>query len=277
MNTSRSLWKFATLGALAISCVGIVLRTISLLCFFDADIGYYTTDAPLPIITNIVLIVSVLGSIVIGLLLLKKRKDGADLAMESPLSRIASVLSALALLAFAIFFVLDMRNAPEGGVGFPQVLGLIASLISILYFLMNLRPRNPHTQVLIGYFLIVFFVYTLAVSYFDPYIQMNAPEKVLLQMASLSAMVFLTAEFRAFFGTPRHGFYYASASVALILCGACAIPFLCASFVGILPYAWNSTHMLYRYVIFAFFLYVLSRMLIFGRIFASVSKENTLK
>ena len=262
----KSALRFPTLilmGAVCAALLAVALRTVSLLCFFDADIEYYQRDAIVPMLSGIFTALVAVAAVGIGIL---TRSKGtlfeADGKAQTLAVRITSILCALLLLCYAL---LQVRAANASGLSFSfgSILSLLSVLLSVLYFMMNLRPQDPAVQVLLGFGVILFLVLTLTTSYFDVLVPMNAPNKIFLHLSCLSLTLFLTAEFRALFGTIRKTFYWVSASLALLLSATYAIPALVACLAGAMPLSLYGGEFPTALLHMAFSLYILTRLAAF--------------
>ena len=84
--------------------------------------------------------------------------------------------------------------------------------------------KDPTLKVVLCFLAIAALVYVLAKTYFDVYVAMNSPNKILLHMACLAAMFFFAALARVYLGSLRDRSYLFFTATAAFLCGVYSIP-----------------------------------------------------
>lgn len=211
----------------ALTLVGIVLRTLNLTLFYESDIGYYTTDAALPVIMNIFLL-AVFAAIGICAIIIPKKPYMTSGTECNIAVRLSSVLSALGFIALAVCALLGYIDK---GSGLGYVL-IVSALVAAVYFLLTALGRLNNTTALISIAIIAALVYILAVSYFDVFVQMNAPNKMLTHLACLASMMFFVYEARAVTGEKKAKLYVFSLSCALFFTGIASFPAIIAYLSG---------------------------------------------
>ncbi len=137
---------------------------------------------------------------------------------------------------------------------------LVLSLVSAAYLLLNAgwgeAPQMP--VFLTGLGVLLFLLASLAFAYFDVTVQMNAPNKVLFQLACLAGMLFTTEELRIMVGAPRRGLYLFSLGSAILLLGVATVPTLIAILAGAMEApSWTPCYT----ALLGIFLYAVARML----------------
>ncbi len=252
---------FAVTAVLAV--VSIALRALNLLFFFDADPGYYVSGAILPILEFVILGISLVlllaGSIVLF------RKKSIAYGKRIPIGvRIGAGVGAI---GFASLLLADIRNnytlasmeeAAETGVEI-EWLPILFGLGAMAYFvLIALNVKNEAARLLTGFCVILRVLNILTGTYFNFYVPMNAPDKLMLQLGILCVMLFLVNELRATVATPRPVLYLFFAGIATVILGAASLPSLIAVYTEILPY---NSDVYYYFVLFGFFVYVTLRLL----------------
>ena len=243
MEKTRRKFNIYVFGSIVATLICVLLRTLCVFLFYDLDIGYYTRGAALPIIFNIFLILSValLGA---GALLLTKDK-GIDAQHNSQFVRYISIVPFCAFLFFVAnatnkFFAYSSLNA-ELDITF--YISLLCGLCGAIYFALTALDKNKAVVGLpLGFFTIVWFIVSLATSYFDSYVQMNSPDKLIFHMACLSGMLLILGEIRRYFSTPRKTLYIFSLSLASLFLLTSSVPSILVNLLG---------NGLYRYVLLA--------------------------
>ena len=269
--------KLCSLVALALAALAIILRTSCLLWFYDAEIGYYTKD----ILPEVFEVLSVVAPVLfLGVFFMIKRGDKTSDGKEDNLA--IRISSALALVAFSLFFVFSIisfvfstisTSLLTGNVILDIILEL-SVLVSIVYFAMNLfaSSANRVIQTALGFGIVIWSVCVLAITYFDIYIQLNSPEKIILHLALVSNMAFFVGEFRCFVGGVRSKIYLFSAFCSVFFSGACSIPYIVAYICGIVN---GEEYLLYNVVLFALFVYSATRLISFS--FAELKGEEEME
>lgn len=242
-------------AAIALTVLGIVLRTVCMFFFYDAELGYYTADL-LPAVFYFVCILSV-ALFATSFAFVKRdgvKYDGVTAGAATALTSVVCVVS------FAIFFIVSVMSFSiySGNVIFDLICKLSA-LLGVVYFAMNLVPNvNRGAQTLCGFGIIVWNIYVLAVSYFDITVTLNSSIKIMLHLALVSAMFFFVCEFRCFVSEMRQKAYFFSLCLALFFNGVMAVP---ALIFNIAEYGAAYEYLLYDLVYLSFFLYFASRMI----------------
>ena len=259
--------KICSLAALAVAALAIILRTACLLWFYDKEIGYYTRDI-LPAAFEVLCVLAIL--LFAGVFFLVKPSDKtSDGKEDTPAIKISSVLAMFAFSAFFVSLIIS-TSLLTGNAALDLVLKL-SSLVSIVYFAMNLFVShvNRTLQTALGFAIIIWEVCVLAITYFDIYVQLNSPEKVILHLALVSGMAFFTSEFRCFVSSVKSKIYLFSAFCSVFFSGACSVPFIIAYVSGAIN---GGTHLFYNTVMLAVFVYSATRLVSFA--FAELKCEE---
>ncbi len=86
--------------------------------------------------------------------------------------------------------------------------------------------KDPTKTVLLSVLAIAVLVFVVAKSYFNVFVPMNAPNKILLHMSAIFCMLLLTALSRMALGTPKKGFYLFTLSSSFFLTAVSSLPAL---------------------------------------------------
>ena len=257
---------------LAVACAA--LRSLSMLFFYDKEIGYYQSGAVLPIVLNIFLILSVaLPTLcyVIEALRLQPRYIDA-----SP-SRFFAALPALALCAFSVLQAMGLKAQLEEiylsteklslYAKLSPVLLLVASICGFIFFAMAMFNCSTVVipSVLTGILTVIWFVMATAEAYFDIYVQMNAPNKIVFMLGALSATLLTVNEMRRGLSKRKPAFHLLGATLTTIFTLTSAIPSLVCYLTGNMPLNYNLA--VYDIVLLCVGIYSLARLisLCFGK------------
>ena len=238
---------FTTTAVLAL--LGVALRTVCLLCFYDADPGYFV-EGFLPSLSNVLYFIAVAVGI-IGALLVPKNTLPSELHIpqRAPLA----VLLGIALAVFTIISLFFCFPARRSDIMLaPTLLGLLASTY---YFLSASRNgRYPDWLSFLGYLPVFWSIGSVAETYFDPYTTMNSPVKLALQMGFLGFMLVALAELRFRVGRSLPRYSLALLALGSYTCLVGSIPILIATGARVLE---SLQHLLYAVVLLCAGLYSL--------------------
>lgn len=232
VNSKIKMYALCTLVA---TVVAVIARVCCLIWFYDDGIGYYTNGF-LPMALNVFCVLTV-AFVASSLWVTKKIRWLSDGKEENLALEIASVACALAFAAFFVVLVTSTKFVSQTVVS--DLLIKISSLMAIVYFAMNLFGSNAKrsAQVLLGFGLIIWCICVLAVTYFDVYVQLNSPDKIMLHLALMGAMAFFVSEFRAYVSDIKNRLYLFSACLAVFFLATSTIPSLVKWFVdGMVEY-----------------------------------------
>ena len=262
--TNKKTRGFAV-SALILTLVAIILRAVSLLAFFEADIGYYQRGAVLPVIFNILCGVAIALFIIFPLVTLKKKE--AVIPRHAKATRTAALLpvAALAIMAWnrwqSAFETL--KSGAEVSVlktALPPLL-ILAALTFFVAACVGFE-RSALTAIS-GTLTIVMFAAELAISYTNLFVALNNPNKMLFHFTCLSAMLFLLYELRVIYGVSKARLWLFSTASAAFMLGCYSIPSIIAHLAG----ACESFDIRTDVAFAAIFLFVVVRMLtaLFGK------------
>ena len=214
------------IAALTLACVA--LRSCALLFAFDAKIGYFAPGA-ITVLLYILQVLAVVCCIALPFLINNSPSASAS-AAPSLAATVGSILTALALLTVAI--ITAVQGTTFSAPPLVCILSTAFSLFGAICFLLPFLHLKPHTAVLFYYAAILAFILLLAVTYFDRYVQMNAPHKVSQHLALLAAALALIAKARALIGCEKPLLTALSHPLAFLLCASCGAPNLVAFLAG---------------------------------------------
>ena len=234
---SRRALRIYFVVTVCLAALCVLLRTLSTVFFFDADIGYYKSGAFLPILLNLLLVISVIGAAFVYLI--SKKYLLPAKATDTRAIRISAVITSLGFLAYLVSNLWDLPLLWDvikiyGKVPTVFILINLAALLSAVYFLLIAfaRETGGALRVVGTVFVLVFMALSISDTYFDPTIAMNSPIKMLLHFALLSAMLLAVNEARIGLGSEKAGFHLFSATIALIFTGASSIPSIVCYLTG---------------------------------------------
>ena len=281
INFTKTKGAISIYGAvslfLAFACVA--LRAVSILFFYDKEIGYYNAGAVLPIILNVFITLSVAFPLVFAVIpalrLSPRFPDGSR-------SRFAGIIPAIGFAVFSVICIIGLKSqleeikelellSPEKlslYVKIYPILLLVASVCGCVFFALSLFNSSSSLiapTVITGVMAVIWFVISAADSYFDTFVQMNAPNKLTFMMGTLSATLFTVSEARRGFSVRKSHTHLFGTTVAAIFTLTSAIPSLICYFTGNMPQ--NYTLLFFDVVLLTVGIYALVRLiaLCFGK------------
>lgn len=228
MNPIHAKLKIYTYSLTILSAVSIVLRLLCYLLTFDEELHYFSAASPLPSIADAVLIVSLIWA---ATALIFIPRDTMRLIL--PPSSSAAVFGA-SLCGFIFLFFSGRALLSYLTVGFSPVtietyrrdliihlLTIGSGLLSAAYFFTGLAAacRRAGWRVLLGFFLVIWSILTLAQAYFDFYHPMNEPTKVTVMLALIAATMAFLQELRMLLDRHQPRLAVVTHFCALLLCG----------------------------------------------------------
>ena len=225
---TQSWLRRFSLFTVAAAILVAVVRCLNLFFFFDSHIGYYQSNAVLPVVEVVLLILA--GILLAAVTLFLLCRMPVEYAEATPASVKGVAFLATVLSIISAIQLISVKSASP----LPRFLSVL-SIIAAAYFLLN-GWSNPAIlpRFLTGFGGILALVVSLALSYFDITVQMNAPDKIFFQLACLSFMLFTTEELRFTVGAPRKGLYFFSVGCATLFGVIATIPTLIGIVAGVL-------------------------------------------
>ncbi len=233
---SRKALVIYGITALCVCFLCVLLRFISTVFFFDYRIGYYISGAPLPIIANILPIVAAVCALAIYAI------PALRLSVNTPTDtksvNIGSWIAALGFVLFSVIYLISLANYLEiyGKLPISYIVGALASLSGCAFFILKaLGHSSKLSYVLCGILTVIWFVLALIESYFDTFVQMNSPIKLVFQFACLGAMLLIVSEMRMGVDNTRSRMHLLSATLAAILLPMSSVPSIICYYMGKMP------------------------------------------
>jgi hypothetical protein len=249
MNPQAQKVKAFCRTAVALCIVGLLLYT---LCYFYAGDGsdYFVSGHPLPLIANILSIVSLIWFLCTYALIPKDSLPTDDfmIATDKPLAIAAAPLVgtlAAGAISFTYYEPADLISIfllREKTMSATTVCALLCALGAALcaayfFFRMINTPSLNTACVILGAGPIALLTGLCGLTYFELDHHMNAPAKIGLQLAWIATMLFIVCELRCTLGKAQPRRYLSTACIA-VFANACA----CAPLFKYLIAADNASH-----------------------------------
>ena len=247
MDRRRKIPRLCFLLTVGLTLLGVILRSVCMLFFFDVDPGYFV-PGPLATICDLLYFAAVLVPTVCMIL---TPKDALSREPLAPRRFPFALLLGLALTAFTVISLLISFPARKSDVMLvPSLLGV---LTATYYFVSAKRDgRYPDGLAFLGYLPVFWNVAAVAETYFDNFTTMNGPVKISLHMGFLGFMMISLAELRVRVNKPSPRYSVAFLSIGSYACLVGSIPLLLGLFNGNLS---DLRHILYASVLLAAGLY----------------------
>ncbi len=252
MNSERKINRLTlvfVLSAFFCTLAAIILRTVNILNFYDADIGYYK-KAAMPIVMNAWLLCSVIAFFALNLLL-NKKSALAQVSENSLFFKVSSGICAFGTIAVTVSLISHSAFSKL------SLLMIIVAVACATYFALYLLKQVPSYNAIFALSPILICVIILGVTYFDIYTQMNSPHKMLIHFACIGCMLGFLAEARFLADKKRKKLYLFCVSSALLFSGATSIP----SIILYLSKTFKYPYVDYDLFFLVFFIYFAARMI----------------
>lgn len=217
--------------ASALTLASVILRTAAIFWDFDAEIGYFNNGI-LSLLGTVLPIISIIALIFLAFFL---RPVTASTEMCCRFGRrvyilISSIVILLISVVFEIFNLLQFsRNGSIDLLLF--ITGIPAAAYYLLAFLDNDRRKifRP-VAVMLGFFVIFWALLAIGYTYFDNFVQMNSPIKLIIQFGLISVMFSTLSDLRVLLGRPCPRSAILSNSLTMFLGYTAAFPIILRSF-----------------------------------------------
>ncbi len=212
------------LASLAAALVSTGVRSALTLTVLDARYGVYEKGNVLPTLYHSLLALALIALAVFAALKAPKRAPDHT-SPHSDLVVFASCVCAFMLIANAgvtIYNIVANSTLPSTF----DILELCFSPFAIIYFfgLVRRDQKKSAPLALMSMLVIAWCAVCLVRIYFDNSLLQVSPNKILGEVALLSAMIYFLSEARTQLGVVKHRLYLASALVAPVLLTSASVP-----------------------------------------------------
>ena len=232
MNSRPKLLGFYLPIFLALTASAVTLRTIAAIKYLDAY-GYYSEK----LLFNLSTSVAVVGVIFFLTYMLFEKKDiklipsFSSPASYAPAAAVAVALVLIGVHLFDVGFTVYTNNTTMRLIAVGTAILAIASAFYFIVSAFIVRRRSMKRADL-GIVMLAFICFYIAFLYFDTALPINAPNKIIDQMAYLSASLFFLYETRLSLGRERWRAYISFGFIAAFLLAYSSIPTLILYFVN---------------------------------------------
>lgn len=227
--------KTGTVLLAVLTLAGILLRTAALSGCYDKEIGYYQRGAVLPMVFHGLCVLMLVLCAVGARLLPSSFAVKADVA-SSLLTRGGTVLALLCVMAHVLQMVIAVLGGTES-LSVLLALRVFFGILTAVYLAAGLVPSSAVSgaRALFGYGAIAYIVAMMAASYFDFFLQMNSPNKLLFQVSCMILLLYLLCDLRLILSIAMPRAYCAMTGVTVFYTFSYAVPGIFGFCTGILP------------------------------------------
>ena len=213
-----------------VSMVGLALRLVCMLTQYDAAIGYFDRGF-LSYASYGMYFVAVIAAIVGAILL---PKDSVDPTLRTPHRAPFAHAVGLALAVFAILYGASALLSSPARLEIMDLALIVSALAAIVYFPLTAQRHGTYRDSLVfaGFLPLLWCMAAIAITYADPYVTMNSPIKVSLQMGLLGFMLILLAELGCRLGKPVSRKVIAMTAIGTYTALMASLPILAAASVS---------------------------------------------
>ena len=248
MDRSRLIPRLFFPTAAILTLLGAAVRTASYLIAFDTEVGYLDPGLWTTLTTWLYFIVPV---ILIALAIATPRNT-LSTAPCHKFRGAAAIPMAVVLVAFTAAAFLVYTPAEDSMLLATALLGVPAALYYVTSSASS--DRSPDWVTMLGFLPIVWCITAVADLYFDPFVTMNSPIKVSLQLGFLGFMAATLGELRFRIGRSLPRLALVFFGLSGYTCLTAAVPLLVATGARVLD---HPLHLMYAAVLLVAGLYSL--------------------
>ncbi|MBQ7363248.1 MAG: hypothetical protein IJW48_02230 [Clostridia bacterium] len=229
MNVNSKRIRIYTALMLLFAASAVSLRTVACLRDLIYEHGYY--DSKVLITASAYVVFG--GCILLFSYIFLAERMSPQTNFSSPKTYAPTGVAGIGLLFIAIYLFKSGSNGENNTVRYVTSITALFALISIVHFFLNAFISESRTE-LRGYFslaTVVFLALYAAYLYFNSKLPLNAPNKLIDQLAFLSSALFFLYESRISLGREKWRCYVTFGLIASFLTAYSSIPALITYFV----------------------------------------------
>lgn len=235
MKRTDLLYRISYWGTPVVALIAAACLTVSYLTSFDADVGYFASDAVLPRIAAVVALLFAGYIVVLSAAVIKR--GGLEIPAEDTLPmRGIAVFAAVVLVGYAVYGFLTLKQSKTEFIHTLRLLRSLFALLSAGYFACVAGGKKGGLCNAASVCVLFCGILILATTYFDYFTPMNGPVKVPLQFGAICFLISFLFEIRLRIGggyaRPRAA--YATALISSLVCVSASVPVIIAQLSGIL-------------------------------------------
>ena len=262
-------------AAIALTFLCAALFTVSMFTSFDAEIGYFRSDALLPHIQKALVTVSILFFASILIFVPKNvlpEKEPSNVVFTT----FASLACGFLFIISTIVFYMLYRN--DAGWMQPTIRYIfmaisISGMLASLYFIFSALTPNDRwltVKTVAAVFVIANLLLIIVFEHLDYFTPINSVRKTMLFISFAIALMFIVQDvrFKAGIGQPRGYFFFGAAT--MLLCATTSIPHIIAHYAGVLK---DSSFLMYHLISIGLALYAFAKLLAYVKYTAYIAEH----
>ena len=204
-----------------------ILHLLNVLFSFDQGSNYFHADTLLPLVANLLTLLTAAVAIVSAIAESKQECSGTPFGKQL----FVALPAAIGLAVTSVYLLVDFF-LQSNWLAFATAVFLILTTVYVLRC--ETSKRQSSKTALLGFASPLACALLIGVLYFDTSLEMNAPMKVATQCALLPLMLYFTAELRYLLGRELPRLYLALALISLVASSLCILAVPAASIAGFL-------------------------------------------
>ncbi|MBR2479277.1 MAG: hypothetical protein IKB47_02605 [Clostridia bacterium] len=269
LSKNLKVWLYASF---ILAGLAAILLTVALFTDYDSSSGYFKTSIIYSIFKGMCIVVC--GLAVVTVLTTPKGALNGDSPLSAPIvfpsAFLALVFFCGGMILLGALLGLSIVCDTFTGVATadPALLGVGAlfSFGSVVYFILNCFPKDgklSERHALFGFSVPIAAAIYLSISYFDLSVSINAPIKLMTQLALIFSMLWMLYELRVPLKKPMPRLYFAFGILALFFSGTASLPYLIGGAANLIKSTVFPTYYLYVFVSLAMFCYIAVRLTVY--------------
>lgn len=244
--------KLLSFGFSSLTFISVILRTINLLTAFDSNVGYFDESSPLTHITRVSAIISILFGVVLVIMTKKGKLSDVPPSHNLWTSTSSIILGFVFLIFSPLFFMLNMKDLSP-----TVILIIIGALISSVFFVIDgIRAQkewaSPTSRALLTIVSCLTLIGICLSEYFNYFVALNNPEKILVSLTFISAAVLLMQNARFKAGNPQPRVHLIFSYAVAFLGAYTSIPGIIGNLAGVLT---SPSYLVYYLICFGITIY----------------------
>jgi len=238
MTKNSKITKISLGILLLISTASVILRCIAITKYYNPENGYFGNKALINA-ANIITIAAVALFLISAFC--GKKKENLRFNFSNPLTAVTSGLLSVAIAFLGVFLMMRAKaredltasiNASPDLISIFEVILALLSFLSVIYLILCAIQKQRHStkRAMLGLCISIFFAIYATYLYFETSLPINAPNKLVDQMAYLFTAIFFLFETRISLGRELWRPYVATGLIASTLCIYASIPSAIAYF-----------------------------------------------
>ena len=232
MTQNGKITKISLGILMLISAVSVLLRSIAIIKYYNHANGYFSKNGLINT-ANVMIITAIFVFLISSFF--GKKKENLRFEFSTPMASVTSGMLALAISFLGFMLILRAKfhrdtaasaNASTDLISFLESFTAILAFLAVIYLILCSIKTQRHSTArgVLGLFTAVFFAAYATYLYFETSLPINAPNKMIDQMAYLFTALFFLFETRISLGRELWRPYVTTGLISATLCLYASIP-----------------------------------------------------